>query len=125
MINGKFAWQLELEVKQISFQQKNLKSFWYFSRLITENIFCFMQIGVNDISNFHVAPNDVTRQILSLAYFLIETKKFSYVIIGHLFRKHPRKVGREFNSKVIDMNKLLHAECRHTDNIIFWHHHGF
>ena len=39
-----------------------------------------MQIGGDDISNFHVAPNDVARQIMSLAHFLIETNKFSQVM---------------------------------------------
>ena len=103
----------------------NSRNLLDFSDLVTEDNICFMQIGGNDISNVHVAPNDVARQIMSLAHFLIETNKFSHVVIGQLLRRHPRKVGREYNSKVIDTNKLLHDECQHTNNIIFWHHHGF
>ena len=52
------------------------------SEFLTEDNICFMQIGGNDISNVHVAPNDVARQIMSLAHFLIETNKFSHVVIG-------------------------------------------
>ena len=66
-------------------------------------------------------------QFMLLARFLIETNtyKFNHVVIEQLLRRHPRKVGRKYNSKVIDTNKLLHDECQHTDNIIFLHHHFF
>ena len=101
------------------------RNFLDFSGLLTEDNICFMQIGGNDISNFHVATNNVRRQIMSVAHFLIETNKFSRYVIGQLLRRRPRKVGREYNLKVIDTNKLLHEECHHTDNIIFWHHHSF
>ena len=62
---------------------------------------------------------------MSLAHFLIEIYKFSHVVIGQLLRRHPRKVGLEYNSKVIDTNKLLHDDFQHTDNINSWHRHGF
>ena len=63
---------------------------------------------------------------MSLVHFFIETNKFSHFVTGQLLRRKSRKVDRrEYNSKVIDTNKLLHDEYQHTDNIIFWHHHGF
>ena len=64
----------------------NSRNLLDFSGLLTEDNICPMQIGGNDISNFHVAPNDVTRQIMSLDHFLIETNKFSQVVIGQLLR---------------------------------------
>ena len=68
-----------LKVPELS-NSRNLLDF-DFSDLQTEDNICFMQIGGNDISNIHVAPNDVARQIMSLAHFLIETNKFSHVVI--------------------------------------------
>ena len=89
-----------------------------FSDILTENNICSMQIVGNDLSNFHVAPNDVTRQIMSPAHILFKTNKLSPAVIGQLLRRHPHKVGPECNAKMIDTNKLLHDECQRTDNII-------
>ena len=44
-----------------------------FSDLLTDDNICFMQIGGNDISNVHVAPNDVARQIMSLLLYIKHT----------------------------------------------------
>lgn len=62
---------------------------------------------------------------MGLAQFLLLTHNFSYVIIGQLLRRHPSNVGSQYNTKVIDTNKLLHDQCHSSNsNLIIWHHHS-
>ncbi|XP_062591617.1 uncharacterized protein LOC134253123 [Saccostrea cucullata] len=104
----------------------NSKELLDFQGIHTEDAICFIQIGGNDLTDPQATPTKVARNIMSLAQFLLLTNNFSFVIIGQLLRRHPSKVGDHYNYKVIDTNKLLHDQCHQsTNNILFWHHHGF
>lgn len=84
---------------------------------------CFMQIGENDI--LLSSPNNIARDILSLASYIHLGVGVQIVLIGQLFRRRPWASSNDFNDRVIHINKLLMNECKKLDNIHFWHHRGF
>ncbi|KAK3100085.1 hypothetical protein FSP39_014558 [Pinctada imbricata] len=92
----------------------------------TKQDICFIQIGGNDLSNSKTPVHTIVEWIMSFAQFLIQGKEVKSVLIGQLLRRHPWKVGRSYNERVIQTNKLLHRACtQRDDNIQFWHHRGF
>ena len=84
---------------------------------------CLNQIGENDISLFDCTT--LTRDIISLALYLLEGLGISVVIIGQLLCREPWASPRDFNQRNQGKNRLLKEKCAKQEAIYFWHHKGF
>lgn len=79
----------------------------------------FLQIERNYLDNAEITQNVVVRRIIVLTYL----HNFSYVIINQLLRRHPLKVGKCCNSKLIEtkcymQNNILQTAKLYSDIIL-------
>lgn len=79
----------------------------------------FLQIERNYLANAEITQNVIVRQIIVLTYL----HNFSYVIISQLLRRHPFKVGKCWNPKLIETkcymnNTILQTAKLYSDIIL-------
>lgn len=84
----------------------------------------FLQVGGNDISN-STNCDQLARNIVSLAEYLVLGVGVRLVYIGQLIRRLPFAVCAGYNEKVVQININLEMMTKHLPGVVFWHHRGF
>lgn len=78
----------------------------------------FIDIGSNDLCNYHIASETVAHQIITFAEAVL-SKGCKVVVISEIL---PRSTPQGYNQRVETTNRQLSQACNSHPRLIFWSH---